>query len=221
MTRHPSPYSTEALLAFIALTMLLSIGGGYALSRFTAGMSDASLQRTGQLLSVEDGLDDAAIGLGQQIQEWKDMLLRAQDAEMYDKHRQGFIDASVGVQEALLRTRTAMKIAGMDTRAIEQLATEHKTLLSNYVRAHTRLALQKKASPYDVDKEVMGVDRHLQQHLAAVRSEAELLARQQFSETKSQQRRRSMLVAVAGTASLLCMALLGFAVARRFAAPVA
>lgn len=78
-------------------------------------MNDYYLQRTERILVMERGLTDATIALGKQIQEWKDMLLRINDTELYNKHRKAFTDASAGVLEALMRTKTAMQNENMNT----------------------------------------------------------------------------------------------------------
>ena len=64
---------------FFVLMTLVSVFGGYQLSRLIYQMIDYPMQRAEQLLVAEMNLDDAAIELGMQIQEWKDMLLRAND----------------------------------------------------------------------------------------------------------------------------------------------
>lgn len=163
-----SGYLPKAFVIFLVLMTLVSVFGGYQLSRLIYKMNDFPLQRAEQLLVIEKNLDDAAIELGIQIQEWKDMLLRANDAELYSKHRKAFADSSVDVQYALLRTKTAMQNAGLDAGldagVIDQLSIEHKTLVSNYLLAQTKLNPQQIDSSHAVDRQVIGVDRRLQQH---------------------------------------------------------
>lgn len=143
-------------------------------------MNDFSRQRAEQLLVIEKNLDDAAIELRIQIQEWKDMLLRANDAELYGKHQKAFLDSSVDVQYALLRAKAVMRNAGLDEGAIDQLSIEHKSLVSNYLLAQAKLNPRQIESSLAVDKQVIGVDRRLQQHLANVKAEIEQLAEQQL-----------------------------------------
>lgn len=211
-----SGYLPKVFVKFIAVMILLSIFGGYQLSQLIYRMNDFSLQHTDHLLVIEEGLDDIAIALGRQIQEWKDMLLRADDAKLYSKHRKAFLNSSIDVQEALLRTKTAMNNDGIDTNEIEQLRIEHKALLSYYILAVTKLNPQRIESTHEVDKQVIGVDRSLQQHIAAVRTDIEHLTKQQLSGTLPAQGYRYQLVGLLGTVSLLIMALVGFAFASRF-----
>lgn len=206
----------RVFVIFIVLMTLVSVSGGYQLSRLIYKMIDFPLQRAEQLLFIEKNLDDAAIELGMQIQEWKDMLLRASDTGLYNKHRKAFLDSSVDVQYALQRTKTSMQNIGLDTGEIDQLSAEHKSLVSNYVLALGKLDTRQIKSSHAVDKQVIGVDRRLQQHLAEVKAGIELLAQQHLNGTLPGQENRYWLVGVLGASSLLVMALAGFIFAFRF-----
>ncbi len=110
----------KVFIIFIAVMTLVSVFGGYQLTQLVYRLNNFSMQRTDHLLSVEKNLDDASIALGRQVQEWKDMLIRANDAELYIKHQKAFMNASVAVQEALLQTKNSMQGIGIDTGPIEQ-----------------------------------------------------------------------------------------------------
>lgn len=153
---HAPGHLHRSFAIFFAVMTLVSVFGGYQLSRLLFQMNDSIQQRTDRLMVIEMSLDDASIALGMQIQEWKDMLLRAGDEELYFKHRKAFQDSSVGVQYALLRSKDAMREVGLDTAVIDQLSNEHKALVSNYLLAQARLNPGKIASAHEVDKLVIG-----------------------------------------------------------------
>ncbi len=211
--------SVGAFLLFLAFILALSAFGGYQLYHMTYRVNDFSLQRADQMLAIQDGLDEAAIELGGQIQEGKDMLLRVGSDELYAKHRAAFIEASVGVQKALLRARSAMYSAGLDAAEVERLGAEHKALLSRYVAAQGKLSAQRLDSARLVDRQVIGADRELQRHIAAVRADVALLAKQQLAGTEPSQGRQYLVLGLLGTSSLLFMALVGFAFASRLHGP--
>lgn len=194
--------------AFIAVMTLMSIFGGFQLSQYIYGMSDTYLQRANKLLEMESSLNDSTIALGQQIQEWKDMLLRANDAKLFNKHREAFLASTTSVQEALGRTKTSMLENGMDTGKIEQLINEHQALLSDYLLAKTLLHPGQKDTFHEVDKQAIGVDRNLQQHISIVKTDIETFAKQQLEGAKLTQEKR-LLLGLLGTMSLLIMSLLG------------
>lgn len=201
---------------FIAVMTLLSIFGGYQLSQLIHGMDDFYLQRTEKLLAMQGNLDDAAITLGRQIQEWKNMLLRVNEAELYSKHRQAFLECSKGVQEALMRTKAAMQNDGMDTGEIESLLTEHQLLLSDYLLARIMLNPGRIDSYHEVDNQIIGVDRNLQQHIAVVRADIAEFSRQQLDGTSRAQGIRYLLIGLLGALSLLIMSLAGVVFAGYF-----
>lgn len=213
---HASSHLHRSFAIFFAVMTLVSVLGGYQLSRLLFQMNDSIQQRTDRLMVIEMSLDDAAIALGIQIQEWKDMLLRAGDEELYNKHRKAFQDSSVGVQFALLHSKDAMREVGLDTAVIDQLSKEHKALVSNYLLAQARLDPRKIASAHEVDKLVIGSDRSLQDRLAFVKDEVERLAQQQLRGEMPGAAKRYWLLGLLGASSLLIMALLGFVFAFRF-----
>jgi len=213
-----SIYSGKALKIFILLITLLSIFGGYQLSQLIYRMNSDYMQRTEKILAMERSLDDANVALGRQIQEWKDMLLRADDTELYNKHRQAFFDASTTLQGAFQQTKLAMMDVGMDTSFIEHMVTDNEVLLSDYLIAISRLNPRQIDSFRDVDKQIFGVDRHLQDDFAALETEIRDFSNQQLNEIIPAQRNRYLL-GLLGAISLLVMAILGFVFASLFQDP--
>lgn len=199
---------------FIAVALLLSIFGGYQLSHLIDGMDETNLKRTEKILAMEGSIDDATIALGRQIQEWKDMLLRINDSELYSKHRQAFFDSSRKVQEALMRTMDAMRNDGMSTSDVEQLLLEHQALNSDYLFAKSALNPKSSNSYLEADKLVIGMDRGLQQHIAKVKSDIEGFTEQQLKQPIPMQGSR-YLFGFVGALSLLVMSLVGFFFAHR------
>lgn len=210
-----SAFKAKRLTIFIALMMLLSILGGYELSHLVYGMNGDYQQRTKKLLAMERNLGDATASLGRQIEEWKDMLLRNNDAELYKKHKLAFFESGRKVQEALMRTKSAMQDDGMNTAEVEQLLLEHQSLSSDYLFAKFALKSGNNNSYLETDKLVIGIDRSLQQHIANVRSHIERFTELQLKKPIPTQWNRYLIVLL-GALSLLGMALIGFLFARRF-----
>lgn len=112
------------------------------------------------------------------------------------------------VQEALGRTKTSMQDNGMDTGKIEQLINEHQALLSDYLLAKTLLHPEQKDTFHEVDKQAIGVDRNLQQHIAIVKNDIESFAKMQLDVTVPT-RGKLLLLGLLGAMSLLVMSLAG------------
>jgi len=210
-----SVYLGKPFKIFILVMTLSSFFGGYQLSQLIYRMNTYYQQRTEKILAMQGTIDDATIALGRQIQEWKDMLLRSNDTEQYNKHKKAFFGYSGDVQQALMQTIAAMQNEHIDTIEIEQLLIDHQSLQSDYLIAKSMLNPQQIDSFRDVDKQVVGVDRNLQKHLAAVKAEIQLFSKQKLNETMPAQENRYLL-GLLEACSLLIMALAGFAFARRF-----
>lgn len=203
------------LAKFAAVAFCLAALGGYQLAQLFLEVDISSAKRSVQLLEIEEYLDDAAIGLGHQIQEWKDMLLRVNDSQQHAKHQQGFKEASIAVQYALMKSKTIMLDIGMDTANIDELIAEHKTLLGEYLQAYAGLKPSEAESRDRVDRQVRGVDRSLQARMVQVKSAISDYAKLQLARAPQTQGSRNVMVGMLGAISLLLMAGLGFVFARR------
>jgi hypothetical protein len=200
----------------VAVIALFSTLGGYLLSQLILyGTNVSSQHLADKLLVVHESLDDAAVKLGIQVQEWKDMLLRTNNAELFSKHQKAFIDSSVGIQSALLQAETTMQSINMDANEIDQLIVDYKALLSNYIHAQTILHPHKIASSEEADRQVIGMDRNLQQHLAKVKANIEFQTRTQLNSALSVLGNRYLLAGFLSM-SLWFMALIGFGFAYLF-----
>ncbi|MDD2701421.1 MAG: hypothetical protein PHH36_09310 [Sideroxydans sp.] len=205
----------SGMARFVVLAACLSALGGYQLSQLFLEVDVSSAKRSVQLLEIEEYLDDAAIGLGRQIQEWKDMLLRVKDSVQHAKHQQGFKEASIAVQYALMQSKSIMLDIGMETVNIDELIAEHKSLLTDYLQAYAGLKSSEADSRYNVDRQVRGVDRSLQARIVQLKSAISDYAKQQLVRAPETQGSRNIMVGLLGAVSLLLMAGLGFIFARR------
>lgn len=203
-------------LMAITIIALLSALGGYLLSQLILyGTSDFSQRRAEKLLAVYESLDKAAVTLGRQVQEWKDMLLRTNNSELFSKHQKAFIDASVDVQSELLQAKTTMQTANMDATEVDQLIVEYKALFSRYIHAKAMLKPKKITSSEEVDSQVIGMDRSLQQHLSRVKASVEFQTKNQVNSALSVLGNRYLLAGFLGM-SFWFMALVGFGFAYLF-----
>lgn len=205
----------RGMARFVLLAVALATLGGYQLVQLFHEVDVSSARRSLQLLEIEEHLDDAAIGLGRQVQEWKDMLLRVQDSAQHARHQQGFKEASIAVQHALLEARTLMLEIGMETADIDGLIADHKSLLGDYLQAYSGLKSPEGDSRNRVDRQVQGVDRSLQARIVQVKSAISEYAKLQLARAPQTQGSRNLMVGLLGAFSLLAMAMLGFVYARR------
>lgn len=206
------------MVRFVILAAVLAVLGGHQLSRLFLEVDVSSARRSVQLLEIEEHLDDAAIGLGRQVQEWKDMLLRVGNSAQHARHQQGFKEASIAVQHALMEARAIMLEIGMETADIDGLIAEHRSLLSEYLQAYSGLQSSESGSGRKVDRQVQGVDRSLQARIVEVKSAISEYAKQQLARAPQTQGSRNLMVGLLGAVSLFAMAVFGFVSARRMRA---
>lgn len=209
----------RSMIVFLCAALLVSVLGGYQLSQLLAEVNATAAQRSVKMMEVEERLDDASIALGRQIQEWKDLLLRSDDRELYARHLQSFRDASIDVQLALLNAKKDMSLLVMDTTEIDRLAEEHKTMLAEYLAAYSKLSPSSADSAKETDRMILGIDRHLQQRMAIVKDSVSQHAKQQMALAPESQGNRYLWLGILGAASLFIMALSGFAWRHLFGKP--
>lgn len=214
-TDHASFSPRKTFIRFAAVMALLAVLGGYLLSQLVFKMNDAAARRSVQMLEIEEYLDDAVITLGQQVQEWKNMLLRSDKPELYARHLEAFRESSVGVQYALRNAKRTMQEIGMVTTDIDLLIGEHRTMLGAYLQAYSKLNPQDLNSINEADRHIMGVDRKLQKNITAVKAATSAFAKQQLSGTSPAEKYRYLMFGILGAVCLFLMAVLGFAFAYR------
>lgn len=156
----------RGLLWVVVGSVLLSVTlGGYWFIQMVEQFGVQARQDTAMLLAVEDAITDTSMQLADQTQDWKDSLLRVNDALQYDKHLKAFYQHAAGVQRELQRAGKALLDAGMDTARIKSLSQEHNDLMQKYEAALVRLDPKKPLSFRLVDQQVRGADRQLRDDL--------------------------------------------------------
>ncbi|MDZ4262748.1 MAG: methyl-accepting chemotaxis protein [Pseudomonadota bacterium] len=139
-------------LATLGVTAYLQIRSYNAVVDDTATHS----QRRSDILVEIQG---AAINFKTQVQEWKNILIRGNDAEQFTKYVDGFIKSEGIVQKHLVAALELQKEEGVPTDAVIQLQKEHAQLGNNYREALKSFDQENPNSGKVVDKLVSGMDR--------------------------------------------------------------
>jgi methyl-accepting chemotaxis protein len=113
-------------------------------------------QRRSDILAQVQG---AAINFKTQVQEWKNILIRGNDAEQFTKYVDGFIESEGVVQKHLAAALALQKEEGVPMDAVLLLQKEHATLGKNYREALKSFDQGNPNSGKVVDKLVSGMDR--------------------------------------------------------------
>jgi len=94
-----------------------------------------------------------------QVQEWKNVLIRGNDAKNYEKYSTRFQENSDLVQSLLISAIDESKVLNIDTKHLEYVKQEHANLKEAYVSALRNFDANDPLTGKKVDKSVSGVDR--------------------------------------------------------------
>ncbi|MGR8934362.1 MAG: hypothetical protein ACU837_08240 [Gammaproteobacteria bacterium] len=137
------------LTGMIALYLLDSV-------RRTEDAASGELQ---QLLQAALSVEQAHTQFKLQVQEWKNVLLRGNDPQAYDKYLASFKRQTERVQELLGRARSVFD--GNGRQRFEALLAQHQALVDTYLQALAVTKPDKPAAVEKLDYSLRGVDRPL------------------------------------------------------------
>jgi len=139
-------------LSILGITAYLQIRSYNAVVDDTATHS----QRRSDILVEIQG---AAINFKTQVQEWKNILIRGNDAEQFTKYVDGFTKSEGVVQKHLAAALELQKEEGVSIDAVVLLQKEHTQLGKNYREALKSFDQENPNAGKVVDKLVSGMDR--------------------------------------------------------------
>jgi methyl-accepting chemotaxis protein len=109
----------------------------------------------------------------QQVQEWKNILLRGNAPKQYDAYLASFEKNEKAVQEELRKLRTTGTQIGFDVNRIDEAVQLHQELGIKYREALKSFDQANAEAGKVVDKLVAGIDRPLTKALAAIIGQVE------------------------------------------------
>lgn len=116
---------------------------------------------------------DVQVRFGQQVQEWKNVLIRGWDSAMFERYFDAFEAAEGDVQTLLERGRTLTRQMGFATDSFDSAIESHEELGRAYRTALEGYDAGNRLAGIEIDAAVRGVDRPFQDALAAILAEAE------------------------------------------------
>lgn len=160
MFAHLSLKTKILLLSALIVLGLVTLGATAYLQirSYNAVVHDTGVhsQRRSDILVEIQG---AAINFKTQVQEWKNILIRGNDAEQFSKYVDGFTKSESTVQKHLSAALALQKEEGVATDAVIALQKEHLQLGKNYRAALSSFDQANPNSGKVVDKLVSGMDR--------------------------------------------------------------
>jgi methyl-accepting chemotaxis protein len=117
-------------------------------------------------------IQGAAIGFKTQVQEWKNILIRGNDAEQFTQYVGRFTEAETLVQNHLATALELEKKEGMPTDAVVKLQKEHAELGKNYREALKSFDKNDPDAGKIVDRLVNGMDREASNQMQSLADNA-------------------------------------------------
>jgi methyl-accepting chemotaxis protein len=156
------------LLAFVNVLLLVAAGYAYyALTRQSAQL-EAVINTQNRVEAAGDLGRRAQIDFKVQVQEWKDLLIRGGDTELFNKHLKGFNERSAAVRDDLSSLAPMLDKLGLQATLANDLIAEHAELDRRYMDALKLYDGSKLTSTLEVDKAVRGMDRAPTEHFADI-----------------------------------------------------
>ncbi len=150
---------------FVLLTVIVSIivlfTGSFGLYNiYQANIRQAGIQNLStMLLKTVDTARSAQVHFKIQVQEWKNILMRGNDEEAFDKYLKGFTKEEKAVQDGLKTVAGFMGKLSMDTSRVDDVIKTHADLGVKYRDALKSYDKSDPQSYKTVDKLVKGMDR--------------------------------------------------------------
>ena len=148
------------LLSIVTILLLALLGGvGILKMHQMAAITEQGLLAVKTENAAMAAVENANLQFKTQVQEWKNILIRGNDSQNFDKHLAQFDDMEMKVQSALGTASGLMKELGLATDDIEKLKKDHVELGGKYREAIKQFDKADQNSGKLVDKLVKGIDR--------------------------------------------------------------
>jgi hypothetical protein len=148
--------------AFVALFLLALIGAGVGDWHFLRADHDRQDDTSQRVILLENSVNlarSAQVNFKIQVQDWKDILLRGQDSREFNEYLKGFNQQHDLTQANLQRLNGELISLGLDNNLVQATQKIHADLRQKYLRALSKFDPANPNSRYQVDAEVMGIDR--------------------------------------------------------------
>jgi PAS domain S-box-containing protein len=172
------------LILGLALIINL-VSGFYALYSYKSAASHEARVRDLSFLIVNASLS-AQVHFKKQVQEWKNILIRGHDIDLYNKYLGQFYDEERNTRERMETLLSLLDKEGQGRETAQAFLQAHRRLGSQY-RAALALYQPEKPNPHiEVDEKVRGIDREPTDLLDRVVYLANMQKQQQLTEIREE-----------------------------------
>ena len=148
------------LLALTGLLFLALVGGlGYQAVRALSTQAGKSVTQGSNTTDLLNSMREANAAFLLEVNEFKNILLRGNDPDLYAKHLDLFEQYYAASRDSIAETHLAGDAVGFDTSAIDKLVEGHEVLHGKYVNALKSFNASSGTSGQEVDKRMRGIDQ--------------------------------------------------------------
>lgn len=158
--------------SLLLLLILLNSAVGLGAIRYTKQAALQDLATLEQIEAAQALAEAALVHFKVQVQEWKNILLRGDEADDLAKYRAAFEREISVVAQKLEALAADAAAAGLVNLGIEQAIETHQALQVEYETALADFVAREGTDPRRTDAEVCGIDRELTQMIDKIRSSA-------------------------------------------------
>ncbi|MDD4927974.1 MAG: methyl-accepting chemotaxis protein [Gallionella sp.] len=157
----------RAKITILAVSAVLFLGGVGAAATWgvysLSQISNEAVDSNSSMFDLLRKITDVRGTFRSQVQEWKNILLRGNNPELYTHHHDSFVKFNQEVDAQLeevrkLSTESALS-ALVSSKDVDELLKAHKSLQERYVAALGQFNPAQESSGQDIDKLVRGADK--------------------------------------------------------------
>jgi methyl-accepting chemotaxis protein len=158
------------LVVIIVLMVIAVVGTGLFIFRHSFTSYREDLHRAIHLTKAAELARTAQMHFKTQMQEWKDILLRGSNSEDYQNYLKLFNQRRAQVAKDFDRLAQLLTEAGdeKDQEQVRLLLEELRAVDTGYQKALASFRPGDQTSPFEVDRQVRGLDREPTEHLGKI-----------------------------------------------------
>lgn len=150
------------LLALTGLFFLTLVGGlGYQAVRSLSAQAGKSVAQGSNTTDLLNSMRESNAAYMLELKEFRNILLRGNDPELYSKHLELFEQNYAASQDSLAETRLAGDAVGFDVSSIQQLIDSNEALHGKYINALKSFNASSSTPGLDVDKRIRDIEQPL------------------------------------------------------------
>jgi len=150
------------LLALMSLFFLTMVGIlGYQAVFSLASQADKSIARASSTTDLLNSLRSANSAYLVEVKEYKNILMRGNDAERFAKHSDLFEQSYSTLRDSLAETRLAGDAVGFGTADIDKLLDESESLYKKYSDSLKSFNPANPGTGLEIDKRTRGIDESI------------------------------------------------------------